>query len=94
MQPFAQAGLVNMSKLAEYVLTTGFGVKNAAQFLQAPPPPPEEMAPQGMPPGMEGMPPEGMMPQELPPQGPAGLESLPPEILQLLLAQGQQQPPM
>jgi hypothetical protein len=87
--------------LAEYVLTTGFGVKNAAQFLQAPPPPPEEMAPQGMPPGMEGMPPgmegmppEGMPPEGLPPQGPAGLEGLPPEILQLLLAQGQQQPPM
>jgi len=35
-----------------------------------------------------------MLPQELPPQGPAGLEGLPPEILQLLLAQGQQAPVM
>lgn len=112
MQPFAQAGLVNMKKLAEYVLTTGFGVKNANAFLQeVPPPPQQEMAPQGMPPEEmmppEGMPPEGMPPemlaeQGLPAQPPSQeddlLASLPPEVLEALLAQGQPQgqpqPPM
>ena len=103
MAPFAQQGLVNMPKLAEYVLATGFGVKNAAQFLQTPPPPPEQMAPEGMPPEMQGMPPEGMPPEMLMEQGIPGpvpqeqgnpLEGLPPEILQALLGQGPQQPPM
>ena len=103
MAPFAQQGLVNMPKLAEYVLATGFGVKNAAQFLQAPPPPPEQMAPEGMPPEMQGMPPEGMPPEMLMEQGIPGpvpqeqgnpLEGLPPEILQALLGQEPQQPPM
>jgi len=72
MQPFAQAGLVNLPKLAEYVLGVGFGVKDPGSFLQEPPAPeappeappmPPEMA--ALPPGMEGMPPE--MPTELPP---------------------------
>ena len=130
MQPFAQAGLVNLEKLAEYVLSIGFGVKNPGNFLQsapqAPPMPNDQMPPemQGMPPeGMEGMPPEGELPPELlamlqggqpqvppgmvpgaPMQGPgpqtqgspAGiLDSLPPEVLQALLAQMQgQQAPM
>ena len=103
MSPFAEQGLVNMPKLAEYVLSVGFGVKNPQSFLQAPPPPPEQM----MPP--QGMPPEGMMPPEgLPPEMPMEqgipgplpqeqgnpLEGLPPEVLQALLAQGQPQPPM
>ena len=104
LQPFAEQGLVNMPKLAEYVLGIGFGVKDPQSFLQAPPPPPgaegmppgmEGMPPEGMmppgmmPPGMEGMPPEGMMPPEME-QGapPPGLESLPPEVLQALLSQG------
>jgi hypothetical protein len=107
MQPFAQAGLVNMKKLAEYVLTTGFGVKNANAFLQeVPPPPQQEMAPQGMPPEEmmppEGMPPEMLAEQGLPAQPPSPeddlLASLPPEVLEALLAQGQPQgqpqPPM
>lgn len=107
MQPFAQAGLVNMKKLAEYVLTTGFGVKNANAFLQeVPPPPQQEMAPQGMPPEEmmppEGMPPEMLAEQGLPAQPPSQeddlLASLPPEVLEALLAQGQPQgqpqPPM
>jgi hypothetical protein len=101
MQPFAQVGLVNMSKLAEYVLTTGFGVKNASAFLQEPPPP-QGMAPEGMPPeGMmppEGLPPEMPMeqgiPSPLPQEQGNPLEGLPPEVLQALLAQGQPQPPM
>jgi hypothetical protein len=117
MAPFAQAGLVNMAKLAEYVLGTGFGIKNASSFLTQPQAP-EMMSPdqqalegQGLPPGMT---PDqmalGQGPQ-LPPgmitgapiQGPGGevgappmgaLESLPPELLQILLAQAQQAPPM
>ena len=133
MQPFAQAGLVNLEKLAEYVLSIGFGVKNPGNFLQsapqAAPQPNDQMPPemQGMPPegmeGMEGMPQEGGLPPELmamlqggQPQVPAGmipgapiqgpgpqtqgspagiLDSLPPEVLQALLAQMQgQQAPM
>ena len=120
MAPFAQAGLVNMGKLAEYVLGTGFGIKNASAFLTQPQAPeaPEGMSPdqqalegQGLPPGMtpdqmalgqEPQLPPGMIPGA-PLQGPGGevgappmgaLESLPPEILQLLLAQAQQAPPM
>jgi len=72
MQPFAAAGIVNMEKLAEYVLGTGFGVKNPESFLMAPPPPPEggpegmpPMGPEGLPPGMEQMmagAPQGGMP--------------------------------
>lgn len=39
MAPFAGAGVVDMSKLAAYVLQFGFGVKSPEQFLQAAPPP-------------------------------------------------------
>ena len=117
MAPFAQAGLVNMAKLAEYVLGTGFGIKNASSFLTQPQAP-EMMSPdqqalegQGLPPGMtpdqmalgqEPQLPPGMIPGA-PIQGPGGevgappmgaLESLPPELLQILLAQAQQAPPM
>ena len=102
--PFAQAGIVNLPKLAEYVLSVGFGVKNPGDFIQQAPTP---MAPQA--PDQQAMPPEEMAP--LPPdmlagmvpnapiQGPgpqvpqvdAGiLQSLPPEILQALLSQTQQ----
>ena len=130
MQPFAAAGLVNMSKLAEYVLRTGFGVKDASAYLTQPevaPPDqgqpmapdqaalgapgmtPDQMAatqseqgpPQGLPPelmaalqGGQGMPPltgPGGQPP-IPPAG-TGLEGIPPEILQMLLAQQQQLPP-
>ena len=104
MAPFAQAGLVNMSKLAEYVLGTGFGVKNPQAFLTQPT---EQMAPPGMTPdqealGAQGLPP-GMTPDQMAlgmpeeqmqapgPEGlPPGLEGLPPEILEMLLAQGPQ----
>jgi hypothetical protein len=75
MQPFAQAGLVNLEKLAEYVLATGFGVKNASSFLKSPEPPPAPEAPP-MPPEMQGMPPEMM--QGMPP----GMEGIPPEMMQ------------
>jgi len=130
LQPFAQAGLVNMAKLAEYVMGVGFGVKDPQSFLnpqaemEAGPMMGEGEQPMGMGPGMppqgagmEGLPPElaGMLGQQIPGQGmipevqpgllpmggplqgpapqvgapPAGLlESLPPEVLQALLAQG------
>ena len=103
--PFAQAGLINMPRLLEYVLGTGFGIKNPADFIQQAPAP--QGMEQGMPPGME----QGM-PQDLPPemlagmvpgapiQGPgpqvgaedpaAILQSLPPEILAALLGQAGQ----
>ena len=80
LQPFAQAGLVNLPKLAEYVLGTGFGIKNPKSFLQEPPAP--EAPPGGPPPGMEGMPPEGMPPgmEGMPP----GMDGLPPELMAAL----------
>ena len=84
MQPFAAAGLVNLPKLAEYVLSIGFGVKDPGSFIQEPPPPEPPMPPgmEGMPPGMEGMPPgmEGMGEAPMPP-------GLPPEIQPGLLTQ-------
>jgi hypothetical protein len=100
MQPFAQAGLVNMQKLAEYVLGTGFGVKNPEAFLQAPPPPqgPEGMTPdqaalegQGLPPGMT---PDDMAAME----SEQGGQELPPELMAALMggmvpAQGAAVPP-
>ena len=101
MAPFASAGIIDMPKLATYVLQYGFGIKTAASFVTAAPPPmPPEMAeaPQGaLPPGMppQGPPPEAMM-QEAPPQGgaPAGLPpelaGLPPEVLMQLMQQMQQ----
>jgi hypothetical protein len=35
MAPFAGAGIVDMPKLANYVLQYGFGIKNAASFITA-----------------------------------------------------------
>ena len=45
MAPFAQAGILDMAKLATYVLQQGFGIKSAAGFIMAPPPPAPEPAP-------------------------------------------------
>jgi len=56
LQPFAQQGLVNLPKLAEYVLCVGFGVKYPQSFLtpqalqQAGPMVCEPNQPMGMPP--------------------------------------------
>ena len=117
LQPFAQAGLVNMPKLAEYVLSVGFGVKDPSSFITVQPQGMPAMNPEGMPQGagMEGLPPEiagmlgqqmagtgmtpdvqpGLLPSGGPLQGPApqvgnaplgALESLPPEVLQAILA--------
>jgi hypothetical protein len=90
MAPFASAGIIDMPKLATYVLQYGFGIKSAASFVTAAPPPmPEEMG--GMPeqelppePMMQGAPPQGGMPQGLPPE----LAGLPPELLMQLMQGG------
>jgi len=38
LAPFAGAGIIDMGKLAAYVLQMGFGVKNPDEFIQAAPP--------------------------------------------------------
>ena len=99
MQPFAAAGIVNLEKLAEYVLGTGFGVKNPEAFLTQAPPQAME-GPGGVPmggPGGPPPPPELMAGQPMPPgQGGPPQGQIPPEVLQALMAQqggGQGQPP-
>lgn len=63
MAPFAGAGIINMQKLAAYVLQNGFNIKNPDEFLQQAPPPPQAPSagpvPAGMPPQM---PQQGQMP--------------------------------
>ena len=91
MAPFAGAGILDMGKMAAYVLQYGFGIKQAQGFImqQTPmggmPPeggmPPQMMDPQGMTPGMGAA--------EMPPTGGMQMPSnIPPEILSQLLAQG------
>lgn len=87
MAPFAGAGILDMGKMAAYVLQYGFGIKQAQGFIM-----------QQQPMGPEGMPPQGMMPQgmtpgmgagEMEPTGGMQMPSnIPPEILSQLLAQG------
>ena len=91
MAPFVNTGIIDMAKLAGYLLTYGFGIKDGASFIVPPPPPPPPAPPapptpvtivppempQGMPPQMpQGMPPEGMPPQGMPPD----MGGLPPEL--------------
>jgi hypothetical protein len=106
MAPFLQMGIVNVEKLAQYVLQYGFGVKQPSMFLQSAPPPPgaeepqggpEDMGPEMPPQEMMPMPPQGMPagmpPQGLPPQGmppQGGMPQLPPELLAQLMAGGGQ----
>jgi hypothetical protein len=104
MAPFASAGIIDMPKLANYVLQNGFGIKNAASFVMTPSLPPQQISPNGGPPPPEAMPPQGGMPPQgalqAAPQGSpqmpqsGSLSGIPPEILQQLLAGGQQQPNM
>ena len=77
MTPFAQAGIVDMGKLAAYVLQTGFGVKNPESFIVAPEPPAAPEAP----------PQQSVPEQGIPPQGGDPLAGLPPELLAMLAAQ-------
>ena len=85
MSPFAGAGIVNMQKLAAYVLQFGFGVKNPDEFIQQAPPP--------VPAGPEGAMPAGMPPEGAPAPSGSPTSGLPPEI-QAMLQQGQAAPPM
>jgi len=64
MAPFAGAGIIDMPKLAAYVLQQGFGVKNPDEFIAQP------QAPMGAP---AGQPPVPASPEQMPPQGGAGL---------------------
>jgi hypothetical protein len=97
MQPFAQAGLVNLSKLAEYVLSQGFGVKDPGSFLQQAPQP---QGPEGMPmsPDQAALEGQGLPPGMAPDQMAAmeaeqgGMEGLPPELMAALMG-GQGGPP-
>jgi len=94
MAPFAGAGIIDMPKLANYVLQYGFGIKNAASFVTQQPPmppmaqgatlpesatPPAQPIPQGLPPEAMPMEPTGGMPMPT---------NIPPEILAQLLASG------
>jgi hypothetical protein len=82
MAPFAGAGIVDMGKLASYVLQMGFGVKNPDEFINQAPP-------------QQGMPPQGGPPQGGQPPVPAedGNAPMSPEIMAMLQQQSQQQPP-
>ena len=90
MAPFAGAGIIDMGKLAAYVLQQGFGVKNPDEFLmQQQPPMGPEMASAG-----SGAPP---MPVEQPPvpaEQPMGPLTGDPAMLQAMLGQQGQMPPM
>ena len=104
MAPFASAGIIDMPKLASFVLQQGFGIRSGASFIIQPQMPAQQITPQGTPPPEAMMPPEGMMPQGMPPEGgmapsEAGVEQmgggqLPPEILALLSQQGGMPPGM
>ena len=94
MAPFASAGIIDMPKLASFVLQQGFGIRSGASFIIQPQMPAQQITPQGAPPPEAMMPPEGGMP----PSG-AGVEQmgggqLPPEILALLAQQGEMPPGM
>lgn len=93
MAPFVNTGIIDMAKLAGYLLTYGFGIKDGGSFI-LPPPPPQSPAPEPQPQPQQmpqqmpmGMPPQGM-PQGMPPdmgQGMPmpGMEGLPPELASL-----------
>jgi hypothetical protein len=88
MAPFAGAGIIDMGKLAAYVLQQGFGVKNPDEFImQQQPPMAPEMGAAGAPP----MPPE---PPPVPAEQGAGPLTGDPAMLQAMLAQQGQMPPM
>lgn len=89
MAPFAGAGIIDMPKLASYVLQYGFGIRDGGSFITAPPPPPPPAVPSQAPPMPGPMP--GPMPPQMPPDIGGGLPpelaGLPPEVLMQILGQ-------
>jgi hypothetical protein len=87
MAPFAGAGILDMGKMATYVLQYGFGIKQAQGFImpQAP-----MMQGGGMPPEMagQGLPPGTGAAADVPTGGMPMPSDIPPEILAQLLASG------
>lgn len=88
MAPFAGAGIVNMQKLAAYVLQQGFGVKNPDEFIVNPQAP--ETPEAGGPAPMGAGPAQSPTPEA--PPVPAGPLNGDPAMLQALLQQGQMPP--
>lgn len=90
LAPFAQAGILDMPKLATFILQTGFDVKNAEAFILAPKP--EPMAPpvDGQQPMPQSVPADMGMPPALPMGGDGGI---PPELMALLGDQSGGMPP-
>ena len=91
MAPFVDTGIIDMAKLAGYLLTYGFGIKDGASFIVPPPPPPPPPPPAPptpvtiVPPEMpQGIPPQGMPPQGMSPDMGQGMlpdmGGLPPEL--------------
>ena len=92
MAPFAGAGVVDMAKLATYVLQQGFGVKNPDEFM-AQAMPPQMAGPAGMPAGMPpSMPPAIPNPQQATAEPMGPLTGDPAEIQALLGQQGMMPP--
>lgn len=90
MAPFVGAGIIDMPKLANYVLQNGFGIKNAASFVVQPQMPAQPISPQGMPPQPQQMA-QGLPPEAVPTEPTGGMpmpSNIPPEILSQLLASG------
>ena len=89
LAPFASSGILDMGKIAAYILQTGFGIKNPEAFL-IPPKQPElpPQAEQPMPPQpMDGMPMDGMPMGGPPPMGGGLPQDIPPELLAMLAVQ-------
>ena len=86
MAPFASAGIIDMGKLAAYVLQNGFGIRSSASFIIQPQMPAQQTTPQGIPQPVEGEVPQEQVPQE-------GMlqdgQDIPPEIMQALMAESQ-----
>jgi hypothetical protein len=82
MAPFVNTGIIDMAKLAGYLLTYGFGIKDGASFI-VPPPPPEAPASPAPPASEPQMPPQGtppQMPPQMPPMMPQGMpQGMPPQ---------------
>ena len=86
MAPFASAGIIDMGKLAAYVLQNGFGIRSSASFIIQPQMPAQQTTPQGIPEPVDGEVPQGEVLQEGMPEN---NQDIPPEIMQALMAESQ-----